>query len=441
MSRRAHSSAAVAAFLGLVMWMAPLPAGASLVELAQRYPWIRVLGPDDFRAALGALTTGDRNAYTSIELMDDAAARIVLRGLDLLPRSAALGVNSIGLARLSAVGLGSNTKGITGQTTGLVLISAQLLCDFPLQATARPQLGCQVAAGSVAAQNRRGIVNTIVHEASHAYEGLLNEVAAGRGESWTEEARSLARAALDRARAADSRPIATFFGDLQNSAVAAGVAPPYVGDRVSMNGAAPPGFARAYGQATPREDLATLVGEVLYPVESPVLAYCLSLQAAGSGGARLDPVTGLALAKLVLLRDLGFLSTNDFDQCTGPTLPTDVPDDGIFFNNGGGTRARQFGDDLRAGWFTWSGQQFFRVRANARTPNGNIEFALVVRDPTSNPRGVHRLQLAAPRMGGTPRNVAMIANVLNDYQAASSVSSSPVGYAIITELTRGPGGR
>ena len=428
----------LALFLSLA-W--PLTAaGTTVADLRTAYPAIAFLGPEDTATVKAALSPADAPIVTSVMSIDETIAAVLDAGLARTPEPLRSAINRIAVVRSPRAVIVGGTRGVTGLTSGTLVIVGAFLCRSSPGSPPTPD--CQPDLRLPVVDNYPTTIGTVVHEAAHCWEGLLTQILARASTSaWRPEVVQRAKNAINRNGLGSYATFVETFAQLQSSAARAGVASDYTGnvaastgdDAASLAAAQAAGFARTYGREKAREDLASWVQALVSPGPSPLPSTCAALS--GLGPRLPTPIQALVLAKLVFLRDLELLPQAAFEGCVGATTPLRAPGVGVTLDATDPAGARRFTQKVDAGWFAWGGRRWFRLRAN----QGEFEVSLLLADPLQNPRGLHALRpLADPKR---PETTLLIASTKTEWTSAASSSSSLGGLAAITDFSLGAGGR
>lgn len=271
-------------------------------------------------------------------------------------------------------------------------------------------------------EKRVEMIKTILHEAAHATEVLLNaegsrpEDFAG---AWRSSQRSLASTTIERTRLEKS--LLQEWMRIHESFVRHDWAHPYPSNDeeklevrdMSASQVARGGFMSRYGGTYYADDIADMVawtGVAKYyraagVPEGPRRTEDYGCQEMRKHGSRDLPANFSALyTKMMLLRDLGMVHPEDVEQCTGEMgLPIDRR--GLHFWEGDDYR-RTFGDDLEAKIGTLGRRYVFELTGRGRAQFMEKEYPAEARltlglDPAATPlkevswpRGIYPLSLA-----------------------------------------------
>ncbi len=351
----------------------------STEQLAFRYAHIRFL------------TAGDEKLL---------GADALLQGVLRTPAEEENDVIADGLAALAPAQLG------TVQTIALV--------EWPVGSDA-DNLWAFTAGGRLTLNARRMLdpemVPSLVHEAAHAFQGLV-EATAGVGtfslSEWPPEPRQAAQRLLQQFRLAQG--LSSAWLSLHKSGLNGGhtrlhvreddrPVPASAWEGLGAQEARTGGFATPLGSANPWEDIAEYVGTTQVPSDA-VPGICPIF----SGGGSLDPERAIPYAKLVFLRGLGAVSREAFDACVHGTAIAREP--GIHF-----TDSFSFSSELKAGVLDEDGG----ATTYGFIGSGPSSFQLLIKvkidSPQASALGLHRLdEVWVGNVGDPGLSTALLGN-------------------------------
>jgi hypothetical protein len=272
---------------------------------------VRVLGPDDMSRLPRALRSGILSSGpATADAIDDATPDMLaaLEGaLGLLAPGPLDAVQTIAVVKL-------HDGGADPQSGGTVLGVA---CDSTF-----------IVSEVYFTENRSHaeLGTTMVHEAAHVYQNLLDAAGSylGLWSEWPADLRGRAAALIAKYRLGIG--IVGLFGKLQASGVSANIAIDYTGN--GWTALDPPtsvagGFATNYGSTNAVEDIAEIVASIQYPDGAERnLAFCPTLRAYGP---QLLDKDALPYAKGKLLAALGFIDPTKLDACFGGLSASQTP--------------------------------------------------------------------------------------------------------------------
>ncbi|MEO8181976.1 MAG: hypothetical protein ABI895_24340 [Deltaproteobacteria bacterium] len=384
----------------------PVPKAAG-TSLKAQFDWLSVLRPgEDGRVPVEIRTTA------KIVTMTSAASRQIAEGLAASTKSVREAVRTIAAVEWPEGSL-ERERDLLGRGVG-----PYLLLDIG-----------QLARESVAVKEPELLQAITVHEASHDFVSLTNAAGAPstpRASAWPSELIAGAARTVQRYRLTEG--IEKVWSDLHNTGVAEGYAAAYsntdedpvahendwialVGDQTAVLEG---GFASAYGSRNAREDFATYVQTLQFPLSTD--APCRRF------GGKLSAELSISYAKVILLRGVDAISDNAFQACVGSTY-VDAPI-GIEFDG------RTFDDDFQAGVHDRDGVRSLDVIGSG--PNTYRLLLHVALDgPDASPLGLHRLDAATYyNVGQIDQNQILLGND-NVFRARAGGA----GFMLVTEYS------
>ncbi len=269
----------------------------------------------------------------------------------------------------------------------------------------------------LAAKNQAEVIHSIIHEAAHSAHHLLDSQrdegvfdSKPDPEHWDSGARAYAKDVVDNHRL-KAGLLEGEWTRLHETFVAEGMARGWGPEEGNLLAG---GFMSDYGATKPSDDIAEMTAWALasYLYDNleqgePEDMACQALRASGSDS--LGGGNAAFYVKLAFLEDLGFITREAFDRCTGPVEFTTHPAQGFHVYNGS-QHKRTIGEGVRAviGEDTEYDEWVFTLDADGQGNFGDktidMHFGLKLKlvdghfatlldsaDEVSWPRGVYRL--------------------------------------------------
>lgn len=333
-----------------------------VLETVQGFPHIQFFGPND--GGIVPFLGGIIGSVTALIEPTQGMKDEVITALQNMSPTILSGVTHIGFSPLQGLISGGR---VDGTTYGSVVLLNPM------------SLGTEAFAGFV------------FHEVAHSYHNLLDDrlaVEISGTDRWSTAARQLATQTRTSLGLTYFHDFSDLWENVHDSARSVQLAGSYKGSgwhALEVGGWEDQGFASAYGGSEVIEDIAEYVREVhTHATSSIPHIFCSEL----SNATQDFPIRlALRYAKIKMLEMAGFISSAKAQQCYGNAAIRGP--NGIQFIGEDGLIAGNLTEDIRAGYQTEEGYDYFSFMAKDSVQN---QMLIQVLTPNRiSPMGVHRL--------------------------------------------------
>jgi hypothetical protein len=324
--------------------------GSSLEEIVKDYPHIEFLRPGE------GLGINPPKGFMEATLIGDKEARDIRRALNAMTDATFSAIRTIAVAQFA------EHTGQQAVTFGSTVVLNRTSANLGLETS-----------------------KVVAHEATHAYEYLVNGglgVALFNRIDWPDDVKGAARETIQDFNL--QAGLTSVWNDLHEAGVEQKLGRPYMGDKWKSLGtdedgdaaAAPGGFVSMYGAKDASEDLCEYVGRLVISNYGGSRPACDLVKAAGNP----FPVErALPYMKVKFLEGLGLVSSEQARSCIGEPSIEGPP--GVHVGN------LSLTDSIQGGFIDLDGGHFLGVLASTAP----WQMLIRVLAPETQPRGIYRL--------------------------------------------------